>query len=103
MTPRVRRETATVGADGPRLRLLYATDLHLGLPWTKRVAEALATAADAEAPDAVLLGGDLVDRARGLGELEDCVRALAARRPVAAVAGNHDPAAGLAAVRGAVV
>jgi predicted MPP superfamily phosphohydrolase len=50
-------------------------------------------------PDLVLLGGDLVDGRSGLDALSDCVRALAERRPVAAVPGNHDVAAGLRAVR----
>jgi predicted MPP superfamily phosphohydrolase len=59
----------------------------------------LVEVANSEAPDIVLLGGDLVDSRRGLDAIESCVRALAQSRRVAAVPGNHDVAVGLEDVR----
>jgi uncharacterized protein len=85
--------------DGPPWRVLFASDLHLGLPWTRRAPEDLLHAVLAEAPDVVLLGGDLVDGVRGLSAVAPCVRGLSTLAPVAAVPGNHDVAAGAAAVR----
>ncbi len=96
----VRREVVTVGATA---RLLYASDLHLGLPWTRRVPDLLATAVDETRPDAVLLGGDLVERDAGLRELHDLVERLRIHVQVAAVPGNHDQRAGRDRVREAVV
>lgn len=81
------------------LRVMFASDLHLGLPWTRGVPAELVDAADRAAPDVILLGGDLVDSARGLDAMEDCVRALGRGRVVAAIAGNHDVAAGVDGVR----
>jgi predicted MPP superfamily phosphohydrolase len=95
----VRRESCAAAPGSGRLRILYASDLHLGLPWTRRVRDELVLAADAARPDVVLLGGDLIDHARGLETLEECVDALAKRRPVGAVPGNHDVRAGVEAVR----
>ncbi|MBL8842591.1 MAG: metallophosphoesterase family protein [Planctomycetes bacterium] len=92
-------------ADGSAWTLLFASDLHLGKRRGARGAvllEALLERAQAAAPDVILLGGDLVDARAGNAMLEECVARLAAVAPVAAVAGNHDVAAGLAEVRAAV-
>lgn len=100
---RVRQErVVTAGAAGTPWRLLFASDLHL----TRRrrhLAERLAQVVQQHAPDAVLLGGDLVDRPGGVPELERCVRAMRRCARVVAVPGNHDHRCGLAAVRAAVV
>ena len=75
---------------GRPMRLLYASDLHLGRPWTAGVPEQLLAAVAQTSPDVVLLGGDLSDVPAGLPILSDLVRRLAVGRPVLAVAGNHD-------------
>lgn len=92
-------------ADANAWTLLFASDLHLGRRRSARGAvllEALLERAHAAAPDVILLGGDLVDARAGRATLTECVERLAAVAPVAAVAGNHDVAAGLAEVRDAV-
>jgi predicted MPP superfamily phosphohydrolase len=97
----VRNERVRLGLPRP-VRLLYASDLHLGHAWTGGVpAQVLAAARDV-APDLVLLGGDLADRPAALPALADLVRGLSAVAPVAAVPGNHDLRAGLRGVRSAV-
>ena len=70
MKPLIRRELVGTPSDGSRFRILFASDLHLGLPWTRRTSGDLIDAADAERPDIVLLGGDLVDNRRGLDAIE---------------------------------
>jgi predicted MPP superfamily phosphohydrolase len=97
----VRREAVTLGLTLP-FRLLYASDLHLGRPWTRAVPGQLIGAARDVAPDLILLGGDLADNRRGLPALTECVRALTAVAAVHAVPGNHDRRPGVAAVRAAV-
>jgi predicted MPP superfamily phosphohydrolase len=97
----VRREAVHLGLARP-LRVLYASDLHLGRWWTRAVPGQLVRAAREAAPDLILLGGDLADNSRGLPALGECVRDLAAVAPVYAVPGNHDERAGLAEVRAAV-
>jgi predicted MPP superfamily phosphohydrolase len=98
----VRGEAVHLGL-GRRIRLLYASDLHLGHWWTRDVSAHLARACRDARPDVILLGGDLADHPGALAPLGACVRELAGVAPVAAVAGNHDRRAGLAAVRAAVV
>ncbi|MDB5298310.1 MAG: hypothetical protein JWO31_4293 [Phycisphaerales bacterium] len=82
--------------------ILYASDLHLGWPWTRRVAGELLAAARATAADAVVLGGDLVDRGAALPALGRLVRDLAAVGPVYALPGNHDVRPGVGRVRAVV-
>lgn len=103
MKARARFESVRARLGGSRLRILFASDLHLGLPWTRRAAGELVAAAEAHAPDLVLLGGDLVDGRRGLGALAACLGTLSRRRPVAAVPGNHDVTAGVRDVRKCVL
>jgi predicted MPP superfamily phosphohydrolase len=97
----IRQERIHLGLAQP-LRLLYASDLHLGRWWTRAVPEQLGQAVREAAPDLIVLGGDLVDNARGLTALRECVRDLVEIAPVHALAGNHDERAGVAAVRAAV-
>lgn len=99
MRARVREERFQSEKARAKLRILFASDLHLGLPWTRRAATELVRFAEATSPDVVLLGGDLVDNRRGLDAMEACVEALASRSTVAAVPGNHDTAAGVEEVR----
>ena len=97
----VRREA--VHGIGPTAASLYASDLHLGHWWTRRVSEQLLRAAQETRPDLILLGGDLVDKAEALSLLGDCVRALGELAPVHAIPGNHDRRAGVAHVRATVL
>ncbi len=97
----LRHERARLGLTRA-VRVLYASDLHLGHWWTARVPGQLLRACRDAAPDAVLLGGDLVDHAGALGQLRELVRELARLAPTYAVPGNHDVRAGVLAVRGAV-
>jgi predicted MPP superfamily phosphohydrolase len=101
----VRRERVAAGARGARTgrpwRLFYASDLHFTAR-RRSLAAHLVAAAEDERPDAVLLGGDLIDRRTGLELLAATVRQLTTLAPVLAVPGNHDAWLGLAAVRAAV-
>ncbi len=97
----VRHEHVELGLAQP-LRLLYASDLHLGWWWTRSVSRQLARAVRESVPDLILLGGDLADNRHGLPALEECVRSLVEVAPVHAVPGNHDERPGLAKVRAAV-
>jgi predicted MPP superfamily phosphohydrolase len=97
----VRREHVHLGLARP-LRVLYASDLHLGRWWTRGIPGQLVRAVREAAPDLILLGGDLADNREELPALRECIRDLVKVAPVHAVAGNHDERAGLAAVRAAV-
>ena len=96
----VRREQVSgFGLQRPRT-LLYASDLHLGWPWTTPAADELADLAARLRPDVTLLGGDLADRRCGLAPLA----ALVSRLPnVYAISGNHDHRLGVPLVREVVV
>ncbi len=115
--PEARRRWLEVCATGPLLvreeridglglaapvRLLYASDLHLGGLGSARVADQVIEAARRSVPHAIILGGDLADSRSGLAVLQDCVRQMRAVAPVWAVAGNHDEAVGVDLVRSAV-
>jgi predicted MPP superfamily phosphohydrolase len=97
----IRREAVHLGL-GRRVRLLYASDLHLGHWWNRDVPAQLVAACRHTSPDLILLGGDLADHPGALDQLRSCVRELAAMSFVAALAGNHDERAGLAHVRAVV-
>lgn len=73
-------------------RVLFASDLHLGWPWTRGVASALVARARELRPDAIALGGDYVDHRRALGTFARLVRILARIAPTGAIGGNHDRA-----------
>lgn len=76
------------------VRVLYASDLHLGHWWTQRVPAQLQEAAQQAQPDVILLGGDLVDGRRALYSLQHLIDALRAAAPVYAIPGNHDDCVG---------
>jgi uncharacterized protein len=97
----VRREQVQLNLPAP-LRVLYASDLHLGHRWTVRVPARLVEAVEVSRPDLVLLGGDLVDTAEALTGLARLVADLTAIAAVHAVPGNHDERVGIARVRDAV-
>ncbi len=97
----IRHERVHMGLARP-LRVLYASDLHLGHRWTRAIPRQLTQAAHEAAPDLILLGGDLADNCQGCSVLQGCVRDLMRVAPLHAVPGNHDERAGLAGVRAAV-
>lgn len=97
----VRKEAVHLGLVRP-LRVLYASDLHLGRRWTRAIPAELVRAVQETAPDLILLGGDLADNRQGLPALQGCVQNLAEVAPVHAVPGNHDERVGLAEVRAAI-
>lgn len=79
------------GADTGPLRLVFAADLHIGpqtgTPFLRRFVEAV----NAQNPDVILLGGDILDDAvQGTTADRDALRQLRARLGVFAVLGNHD-------------
>ena len=84
------------------ISLLFASDLHLGTCWSRRVTDELLAAARITNPDVTVLGGDLADSRRGLQQLECCVGELSVCCDVWGIAGNHDQALGLANVRLAI-
>ncbi|MDZ7780671.1 MAG: metallophosphoesterase [Gemmatimonadota bacterium] len=73
------------------LTLLHASDLQIGKPYRSHVADALVRTVDEEAPDIVVIAGDLTQRAKA-SEYR-VARALLSRlgdRPVVVTPGNHD-------------
>lgn len=84
-------------------RILYISDIHLRDGRSERLSEQVIDATRRCGPNAILLGGDLVDRRSELPMLENLVRRLAWRAPVFAVGGNHDSRVGMERVRDAVV
>ncbi len=84
-------------------RLLYVSDVHLRNGRSERLSRQVLDAVVRCGPDAVLLGGDLVDSRSELPMLDRLVRRLAGIAPVFAVGGNHDDRVGLDGVRDAVV
>jgi predicted MPP superfamily phosphohydrolase len=96
----VREERLSTQADA--CRLLYVSDIHLRSGRSRTLGRQVMDSAYRCQPDAVLLGGDLVDRASELEQLSDLVGRLQQVAPVLAVGGNHDRAVGIDAVRAAV-
>ena len=97
----VREERLSTRHDA--CRLLYVSDVHLRSGRSDRLSRQVLASVIRCNPDAVLLGGDLVDRASELSKLSELVGALREVAPVLAVAGNHDCRVGIDRVRGAVV
>lgn len=89
------RERAVLDGLRAPVRLAWLTDLHHGEFVRTASVRAWVEAALHEAPDVVLLGGDLVDQTPGADPDQDLFAALARLRAplgVWAVAGNHDHA-----------
>jgi hypothetical protein len=97
----VREERVSAHRDA--CRLLYVSDIHLRRGRSAVLSRQVLDAAIAAAPDALLLGGDLVDGRSELERLRNLVRQLREIAPVLAVGGNHDWLIGLDRVREAVV
>jgi predicted MPP superfamily phosphohydrolase len=84
-------------------RLMYVSDIHLRRGRSEILCRQVLESACLTKPDAILLGGDLIDRATELSELSNLVGALGDVAPVLAVGGNHDQHVGLDQVREAVI
>jgi predicted MPP superfamily phosphohydrolase len=97
----VREERLTRRLDA--CRLLYVSDIHLRSGRSDTLCRQVADAVTRYRPDAVLLGGDLVDRRSELSTLSNLVGCLRVVAPVLAIGGNHDQRVGLNRVRDAVV
>ncbi|MXV95391.1 MAG: metallophosphoesterase [Gemmatimonadetes bacterium] len=84
-------QAETHGGRRPRVIILHASDLHFGKPHLPAVAEAVLRFVEEQDPDAVVVSGDLTQRARA-GEYRAARRFLArlAPRPLVVTAGNHD-------------
>lgn len=82
---------------------MYVSDVHLRYGRSEILIRRILESAQQSEPHAILLGGDLVDRATELGELRDMIGSLCKVAPVFAVGGNHDSGVGIERVRDAVV
>ncbi len=91
-----RAEAAAAGpsATGPnRVRLVFASDFHLGSATSPRFLPRFVETVNALEPDLVLLGGDMLEGDRdgeGTDEFAAQFRRLRARRGVFGVPGNHE-------------
>ena len=92
-----------MSADADACRLLYVSDIHLRRRRSDTLCRQVLEAVRRAKPDAVLLGGDLVDRRSELATLSELVGRLDTVAPVLAVGGNHDREIGLDRVRDAVL
>jgi hypothetical protein len=84
-------------------RLLYVSDIHLRHGRSNQLAQQVVDCVRRCEPNAVLLGGDLVDSSSELRSLQALVEQLVGFGPVLAIGGNHDSRVGTARVRDAVV
>ena len=96
----IREERLSTQPDA--CRLLYVSDIHLRNGRTDRLSRQVIDSAMDCRPDAVLLGGDLVDHRSQLRALSELVARLNTIAPVLAIGGNHDSHIGLDSVSEAV-
>jgi predicted MPP superfamily phosphohydrolase len=89
----IRQESIRLGLPRP-IRILYASDLHLGHWWTKSVPQQFVAAVQMAVPDLTLLGGDLIDCPDAIDELAALISQLNQIAPVYAIPGNHDECVG---------
>ena len=97
----VREERLSLRHDA--CRLVYVSDIHLRRGRSDRLCMQVIQSVHQIKPDAVLLGGDLVDVSSELGSLSDLVGRISEVAPVLAMGGNHDSYVGIDRVRDAVV
>lgn len=100
--PLLIREEVLAEVPNP-FRLMFISDVHLRPRRSDRIVTQILTAMSDQLCDAVVLGGDLVDRVSEVAALTDLVNSLSRSAPVLAVSGNHDVAVGLPEIAEAVV
>ena len=95
--PIVRTETIHLSKGGnsgrDSLRIVLMTDLHIGEVVGKELVQQMVSLSNAQKPDIVLLGGDLLDYESRFAEaahVEDDLRHLQAPLGVYGVLGNHE-------------
>jgi len=96
----IREERVSSRSDA--CRLLYVSDIHLRKGRADTLCRQVLESVIRSNPDAVLLGGDLVDQRSELPNLTRMVGTLNAIAPVLAIGGNHDRQLGMDSVREAV-
>ena len=89
--------------DADACRLVYVSDIHLRRGRSEKLCRQVLASVTTCNPDAILLGGDLVDQANELSTLSDLVADLQRLAPILAVGGNHDQEVGINGVRDAVI
>ena len=97
----VREERLSTRHDA--YRLLYVSDIHLRRGRSDLLCGQVLDSVVRCKPDAVLLGGDLLDHRSELISLRELVRKIQDIAKVLAIAGNHDHGIGIDRVRAAVV
>ncbi|MBL8819106.1 MAG: metallophosphoesterase family protein [Planctomyces sp.] len=97
----IREERISDRADA--CRLLYVSDIHLRRGRSDRLSSQVVESVRRCRPDAVLLGGDLVDSSSELLNLTALVAELNQVAPVLAIGGNHDRGVGMDRVSEAVI
>jgi len=97
----VREERLSTRHDA--YRLLYVSDIHLRKGRSDILSGQVLDSVTRCNPDAVLLGGDLVDSRSELIKLRELVRKANDVARVLAIGGNHDRSIGIDRVRAAVV
>ncbi len=83
----------TTGAAGETVRIVAASDIHLGTIIGRRRLRSIVDRINALRPDVVLLPGDIVDEDLGpviRENLGETLRLISAKRGVFAVTGNHE-------------
>jgi predicted MPP superfamily phosphohydrolase len=96
----VREERLSARQDA--CRLLYISDIHLRHGRSSTLCRQVLESVTRSRPDAVLLGGDLLDHPSELGTLSSLVASMQTAAPVLAIGGNHDDQIGLDRVGDAV-
>jgi predicted MPP superfamily phosphohydrolase len=98
--PRVRHLALEFEKPAPvdHLRLVLATDIHLGTLIHNSRMEELVELINAQAPDLILFGGDLFDEdvlSLSRQNMAEVLRKLSARHGIYAIPGNHEHISGI--------
>jgi uncharacterized protein len=84
----MRQETIFADCKSP-ITLLFLSDFHFN-KWNGAIVDKIIIQINTLNPDIILFGGDYIDTKSGLTHLERLLAALADRKNVFAIAGNHD-------------
>lgn len=87
---RLQVESSRLGSGFPGFRIVFASDIHLGVMFDEERLKELTARINALKPDIIILGGDQISRAENI--IERFYRNFSAQvnAPVYAVLGNHD-------------